>query len=266
MNYEKIMSELKTVREFKKSKGVNEEGILELIRDAKNTKAIFNQDISFLYYENGENFFSKYDGQIGYGGKLIQAPSYVAIIGPNTKEARIDSGYKAEIFRFFLEEKGLSSCWISTIEDVDYNKAMELNEGSQLLGVIGIGTEYSGIFKKNTDKTSSRKGIADLVSKNNWDTEMSWEELDTLGLSEVFYLAKLAPSWGNIQPWSYLVKGNSIYLAVENDSKYDIEKGIAALYLEKACESKGFSPKIDVEIKEEIGAPENKIVEMIFNF
>lgn len=267
MNYERIMTEMKTVREFKMGKELNAEIIEELVRDAKNAKGIYNQELRYLYFEKGSKFFNEYNGKIGYGGKLIEAPAYFVVVGKNLKEARIDAGYKAELFRFFLEEKDIASCWISTIENVDYNSLFNLNSEEDVLAVVGFGAEYNGIFKKNIDKVASRKGVAELVAKDNWETGISWEELDALGLSEVFYLAKLAPSWGNTQPWSYLVKGNKIYIAVEKDSKYDIEKGIAALYLEKACEAKGFSPKINLELEiSDIGHPENKIVEMEFNF
>lgn len=240
MNYEKIITEIKSVREFTNKK-VDIDLVSMIISNVDLLDKMVDTNLEFSIIEDGNKFASDFDGKIGYFGKMIKAPSYVLVFGEDNYETKVNAGYCLEWIRFSLLNSGISSCWLSTVDNVDYSGMFSKKDGTTLLGCIGIGEEYKGFLKKNTSKISERKGIAEFVYKDNWKNEITWEELEQLGVAEAFYLTKLAPSWGNEQPWAFVISGNEykLFINVEEDRNYAIDAGIIALYFMKACESKG---------------------------
>lgn len=244
MNYEKIITQIKSVREFSKKK-VDQNLLSLMIENLSSVEKLNEEKLDFVIVEDGKAFADKMDGKIGYFGKIIPAPSYILVFGRNNEEARINTGFCLEWLRFALWNADLGSCWISTMPQIDYTSIFLRKEGETLLGCIGIGEEYSGIFRKNTDQKSERKGIAEFVYKDKWEEEVTWEELQQLGLEEVFYLTKLAPSWGNEQPWAFLIEQNECKLFINRnrDTNFDIDTGIISLFFIKACENNGYRVK-----------------------
>ncbi len=240
MNYEKIITELKSVREFTNKK-VDTNLLSAVIGSLSSLNKLNDSDLEFAVIEDGKKFAADFDGKIGYFGKIIEAPNYILVFGEDTEKARQNAGFCTEWVRFSLWDKGIGTCWISTVDGVDYNALFGKEEGKTLLACIGLGAEYSGFFKKNTEKKSERKGIAEFVYKNTWKEEMTWEELEQLGLAEVFYLTKLAPSWGNEQPWAFMIDKNEckLFINKKEDKNFSIDTGIISLFFVKACEAKG---------------------------
>ena len=213
MNFEKVVTEIKSVREFTKQK-LDLNLVKMIISDLDNLSKIDNLDLAYEVVENGPQFAIEYAGKIGYFGKLIEAPNYILVFGENSDKARINVGHNLEWVRFSLFEAGIGSCWVSAVDGVDYPALFGKSEDVTLLGCLAIGEEYSGIFKKNTDQRSERKGVAEFVYKSTWKNEITWEELEQLGLDEVFYLTKFAPSWGNCQPWAFVIENNQLKLFI----------------------------------------------------
>lgn len=247
MNFEKIITEIKSVREFKKQK-VDKALVEMVIASLDNLDSIEENKLEYLIIEDGYQFAKDYEGKIGYFGKLIEAPGYILVFGQDNSSARISAGYNLEYARFALFNSGLGSCWISPMEKVNYTELFNKEAGINLLGCIAIGEEYSGIFKKNIDKKSERKGIAEFVYKDSWENEVTWEELESLGIDEVFYLTKFAPSWGNCQPWAFVIENGTIKLFInkEGEINYNLDAGIISLYFIKAAESKGLRVKAEI--------------------
>lgn len=244
MNFEKIITEIKSVREFTKQK-VDFNLVNKILIDLDNLEKINDLPMEYVTIEDGKQFAKDYDGKIGYYGKLIEAPSYILVFGEDSDAARINAGYNLEWVRFSLFDAGVGSCWISPMAGVNYTELFDRKDGSVLLGCIAIGEEYTGIFKKNTDEQSQRKGVAEFVYKDSWKNEITWEELESLGLDGVFYLAKMAPSWGNCQPWAFVIENGllKLYINKAGQNDYTLEAGIISLYFMKAAESKGLRIK-----------------------
>lgn len=240
MNYEQIITEIKSVREFTNKK-VDSNLVAKVIKDLGSQSKLNDVELEFTFVEDGKSFAKEFDGKIGYFGKIIEAPGYILVFGEDSVEAKVNAGYSAEWIRFALWDNGISSCWISTVDGVDYTSLFKKENGKTLVACLGIGEQYSGFFKKNTETKSERKGIAEFVYKNSWKEETTWEELEQLGLSEVFYLTKLAPSWGNEQPWAFLVQNGACKLFINKkaDKTFSIDTGIISLFFMKACETKG---------------------------
>lgn len=268
MNYEKIMTEIKSVREFKKQP-VDSNLLSLIIKDAEQLGNIEKTELKFSIIEDGEKFFELYDGQIGYYGKLIEAPKYILVFGKTDEKSKFKAGYLTEFMRFKLHENEIGSCWITAKKDTDYKAMFNLEEGETVLACIGLGYEYGGVFKRNIDKVSERKGLVDFVYDGEFGKHMTWETLAGMAMEEVFYLAKLAPSWGNRQPWSFVIKGNQAYLVMEKneESDMDLEAGIISVYFVKAAQSKGFTVELkECEDKSELTLPENQEIKLKFLF
>lgn len=247
MNFEKIITEIKSVREFTK-KNVDLNLVNLILNDLDNLNKIENLELEYKLVENGSNFFQQYSGKIGYFGKLIEAPSYILVFGSNTSASKINTGYNLEWVRFALFDAGIGSCWVSPMDNVNYAELFGKTEDVSLLGCLAIGEEYSGIFKKNTERTSQRKGVAEFVYQDTWKNEITWDTLEQLGLDEVFYLTKFAPSWGNCQPWAFIVESNKIKLFINTSeqSDYNLDAGIISFYFVKAAETKGLTLKTEI--------------------
>ena len=268
MNYEKIMTEIKSVREFKKQP-VDSNLLSLIIKDAEKMDNVDKSVLKFSVIEDGEKFFELYDGQIGYFGKLIKAPRYILVFGGHEEKTKFKAGYITEWIRFKLQENELGSCWITSKKDTDYKAMFNLDQGETLLACLGVGYEYGGVFKKNIDKKAERKGLVDFVYDGTFGTNMTWEKLTQMAMAEIFYLSKFAPSWGNKQPWSFVVTDKEAYLVMEKseESDMDLEAGIISVYFVKAAESKGFSVKMqECEDKNEIKLPENQEIKLKFFF
>ena len=268
MNYEKIMTEIKSVREFKKQ-AVDSNLLSLIIKEAEKAGSINDSEISLSIVEDGEKFFNDYDGKIGYFGKLIKAPKYILLFGKNDENTKLKCGYMAEWMRFRLYDNELSSCWISATEGVNYSDIFSISPEKTLVACIGLGYEYGGVFKKNTDKKAERKGPVEFVYDSTFGNVITWEKLSQMGLEEVFYLAKFAPSWGNKQPWSFVVTEKDVSLLMEKSSgsDLDLEAGIIAFYFMKAGEAKGISVNMMAcNEADQIKAPENQEIKLKFYF
>lgn len=266
MNYEKIMTEIKSVREFKKD-DVDSNLLSLVVKEAEEAEKMDSSELRISIIEDGESFFKDYNGKIGYFGKLIKAPKYILLFGKNDKKAKFKGGYLTEWIRFKLEDKELSSCWISETDDVDYKELFKLEGEETLIACLAVGYEYDGVFKRNIDKKAERKGAVEFVYEGSFGNPITWEKLAQMGLEEVFYLAKFAPSWGNKQPWSFIITDKEVYLVMEKneDSDLDLEAGIIALFFVKGGQAKGFDIKMESsDTLEALKVPETQEIKLKF--
>lgn len=259
MNYKNIFENLKTVRDFKKTTVDNK--IIEEIKSFAKDIVLPKESSFEIVTINGEEIYSKLSEKIGYFGKIIEAPLYLAVVG-SEDSSLVDAGYFTEAIRLKIQDLGLGSCWIS-IKD---NTTMFLGE-KKVATVLAVGEIYNGIFKKDIQTKSERNSISDIVFDKKWNKEITLEELSNLGLEEVFYFTRFAPSWGNKQPWKFIVSESKIYLLIEEDENksFDLETGIVSLFLEKAFIAVGIPVNGTYEESTiDLGQPENYKIRAIF--
>ncbi|WP_432667560.1 nitroreductase family protein [Wukongibacter baidiensis] len=263
MKLNKIIKDRRSVREYKDKKV--EKNLLEDLLAALSNKRRLQEDIEldFQLIEDGEEAYKKLDGLVGYFGKVIKAPHYFYIVS-ETKDGYLEnSGYFGESIVLRATDLGLGTCWIEVSENVDQVKeALNIKKEGEIVGLLAIGypkneNKVSGIFSnkgksispltefgypnidiKYSDKpVSERKSIEDIVYLKEWGTQTTIEDLENRGMADVFYYMRLAPSWGNRQPWKFIIDGGKVILAVAKDEKVSekvarIEAGIAMLYFE----------------------------------
>jgi len=290
MKIENILKNRRSVREYKDKK-IEKSIIDDLFTDmAKTRRLVNNIDFEFHYIDNGEEVFSKLDGMVGYHGKIIKAPQYVALVSEEKEGYLENSGYLGERLVLKATEKGLGTCWIEVPEEESKIKdILNIKSDKILVGLLAFGypknegkvnmTSKGGLspltefgypnmeLEYYKEPVSSRVSIEDLVYLHRWGNKANTEELENRGIAEPFYFMRLAPSWGNRQPWKFILDGDRIVLAVRNDSTSinekvaKIEAGIAMLYLELMMHQKGIPGGWRLEgIQKDYGIPENYII------
>lgn len=252
MRFIKLVEDMRTVRDFKKDK-IDNTKLQEVLEFGNNTKGIIaDADISIKFIENGKEIYKQLSGKAGYHGKMIEAPHYIAVLSKLYPYYLENSGYIMEAMRLKAWELGLGSCWLNVEEEEGLKESLNIEKDQVITAFIAIGHPYTGIFKKDTSPKSSRMGIAEMVYIERWGQECTIEYLDERGISNLFYYAKLAPSWGNVQPWRFIIDGEKIYLAIEKEESKKLDAGIMMLYLEKASHGEGIAGNWTLEKLEEL--------------
>lgn len=238
MNYSVIMEEIKSTRDYKNTK-VKSDLLKKVVEAGKN--ALKGHSLEIVLLEDGEKVQKLLEGKAGYYGKFIPAPHYVAVVGDQSAKAKTDAAYVTEMMRFSAHEEGLGTCWITVPNSDEVKAALGIDSAKVLCSFLSIGQIYAGIFKKDTQQKSSRQAATEISFLEKWGATPTWEELSDRGFAEIFYLTRFAPSWGNRQPWKFLVTAHKIYVCAEKNvgEDIDLDFGIVKFYFEKACVDQG---------------------------
>ena len=247
-----FLQKRKSVRDFK-NKSVSRFNI-ETIKSFIDEISEETNNVGFKFYENGSIISKGLQGKAGYHGVMIEAPSYVALIQKdNSEESYINTGYYLEKLNTQIVNLDLDSCWI-TLDEVDDETKKQLfgEEGPKVNYVIGFG---HGVGKKLfTPETTSGRYLRDeIVFKNEIGENISEEELENLGLIEIFSSIRYAPSHMNTQPWRFVVKEHEIYLFMiksDNNSRSLVDIGVSMFYFEEMAKTIGRYGKWDIILKD----------------
>lgn len=254
MNYSVIMEEIKSTRDFKDTP-VKKEILDKIVKMGE--KAVSNHGMDVILFEDGAKLKNALEGKAGYFGKLIEAPHYIAVCGESgSRKGKEDAAYITEMLRFAAHDENLGSCWITVPDTEEIKSLLGITQGKSLCALLAVGPIYSGIFKKDTQQKSSRQAATEITFLDQWGNTPTWEELYDRGFANIFYLTRFAPSWGNKQPWKFLVTPNKIYACAQKSAGEDIDLdfGIVKFYFEKACVDQGLQIE---EIKGEIQISDN---------
>lgn len=274
----KVVEMRKSVREYKMA-DFDENTLDKIVNLSKSIPKINeNVEIEFRFIVNGEEIAEKLEGVAGYYGKMIKAPHYFAIYSEKDKNSYKYAGYAGEWLILNAAKLEVGTCWIEPGKDSERTKELIGYEtDKELLALIALGwpsgegnvskiygskervsmsalTEggypnFSGGLDK--DKISPRVSSSEIVYSKKWNKSVDFEELKNQGLEEVFYYMRLAPSWGNRQPWKFILSGDKIILAVKKNPEVtetvaNVDAGIAMLYFEVAMHSYGISGKWEI--------------------
>lgn len=232
-----------SVREFRNKK-VNYDILDEInegLRLAQNETE--SGEIEFKLYENGENLYSKLKDKGGYGGVMIESPHYIALIRKDNKDnTLIKSGYYMEKIITKLNDRGLSTCWVSINDlDQDYKKEVFGDHQGKIDHILAFG--YRQL--KNpfiTEPFSQRIGVEEYVFNKELEKGSKVDDLESKGLLELFYYLRFAPSTKNLQPWRFLIKDSNIKLLLaydEWDESFLVDAGIIMYYFKALIRSRG---------------------------
>lgn len=300
----KVMEKRRSVREYK-DKTISMEDLDQLMRflDAP-AKLEMDQNVELLFIEDGDMVYERLNGVAGYHGVMIRAPHYFAVLAEEKGHYLQAAGYQAEWFVLNATKLDLGTCWIETIDkSTEVKSLLALEDRRQLVALIAIGHpraehRVANIFQGKatgglspytetgySDKSpeyaeepvSARVSIEDLVYLKTWEGRTDVATLEAYGLAEAFYYMRLAPSWGNLQPWRFVIDGQRILLAISKENPYKdncldeelaaIEAGIAMLYFEVAMHDLGLPGGWTLDVSAAAcNVPENYLIAGVYQY
>lgn len=239
MDYKKLISSRKSVREFKDTK-IDSKYINEIEMYIKECKKLLPEIEFEMKMYDFYDFYEKIEQLAGYNGYLIQAPNYIIILS-DTKSGYIEnSGYIGE--RLILKSKylGIDSCWMTFKDSKLIKEKLNISSDKEVTGIIALG--YEDEINSKNKSTSERLGVEEIVFMNEWGNNANVAELEERYLLDAFFYARMAPSSLNKQPWRFIIDGGKVILAVKKDdftSDYEvkIDTGIAMLYFSLIIDS-----------------------------
>ncbi len=300
----KVIEKRRSVREYKE-KPISPEELSQLMKILDTpVKLEADQDVELLFIDDGNQVHHLLNGIAGYSGVMIKAPHYFAVLAAETGHYLSNAGYVAEWFVLNATKLNLGTCWIETMDKSEAAKnLLQLEDRRRLVALIAIGYpraehRVSNIFQgkpggglspyaeagysdKNPEYSkapvSARVSIEEIVYMNQWNNFASVEMLESYGLAEAFFYMHLAPSWGNLQPWRFVVNGKRILLAINKENPYKencadeslaaVEAGIAMLYFEVAMHDLGLPGSWSLDVAPgTFEVPENYLIAGIYHY
>ncbi len=268
----RLFEKRRSVREYK-TRVVEQSFINDLIQTIKVKPGLIEDiNMEFVFLKEGRKIHDVLDGQVGYFGKLIEAPHYFAVMSDHREGAFMNAGYMVEQFNLLATDMELGTCTIEVPEDTaKIKEILGIDNKMDLMVLLAIGyskkerkvlniydTMLKGSLSPLTElgypeidpeyskePVSSRLAVDEIVFMGEWGAKVDMDDLKQQGIDEVFYYMRLAPSWGNRQPWRFILDGTRIALLMQSGGEgiskkvEKIEAGIAMLYLELAMAEKG---------------------------
>ncbi|MBN2898907.1 MAG: nitroreductase family protein [Clostridia bacterium] len=289
----KVVEKRKSVREYKMS-DLDEKTLEQVVNLTKKIPVIDESvGVEFRFIIDGSEISQQLQGISGYYGKMIVAPHYFAVYADKNIASYKYAGYAGEWIILNAAKLNLGTCWIEAGDSAKAKAAVGYATDKELVAFIAVGwpsheTNLSAIYNSRdinsassltdrgypdvktglgAEKESPRMAITEFVYLKTWESMLTFDELNRRGLDEAFYYMRLAPSWGNRQPWRFILDGERIVLAVQKDEALNepvenIDAGIAMLYFEVAMHDLGISGnwKLSEDKKDEYKIPEDYFV------
>lgn len=244
MRFSNLIKDIKSIRDYK-MEPVAENLLQELLMEVKNNKYYNKDKMDLILFSNGQQVYESLKGKAGYFGNMIKSPYYLLLVSDDLTDKEIYAGYLMELARLKAFDLGLGSCFLNI--DDSYSIKKNLNIDKQPLAFISIGEPYTGIFRKDISIKPPRLGVEDMVYENDWGNKINIDTLTQHGLSNILYYSKYAPSWGNKEPWKFVVKDNKVLLYINKDIKdINLHAGIIMLYIEQIALEEGISSLWDL--------------------
>lgn len=242
----------KSVRNFKNKdiKGDDVETIKALI--VKSNEML--KDASFIFFEDGKKIAKALDGKAGYGGVMIEAPSYIGLhTVKESPENLLEGAYYIEKLISDLRNLGLGSCWVtlSRAEDVDHKGIFGVQEGCVKF-LLAIGYPPREFLFGQSSAPAPKIGVEEFVFKGELGKKMEMDELENLGLADIFYFTRMAPSSHNKQPWRFVIKDSKLEFYLEDVETLDdyVDAGIVRYYFDALAGTTGIKTNWEMDIKD----------------
>ncbi|NLK63840.1 MAG: nitroreductase [Tissierellia bacterium] len=255
MKYKEIISEIKSVRLYKKEE-VDTNLLKELKQFFEQGKRLIDDIEVEVIRKNKDEVYEQLKDSAGYNNRMIEAPHYLIFLSEEKDHYIENAGYRAQDLLLKAWSLGIASCWITFGDGEEIKKKIGINSDKRLVALIALGYEdpqskvlyekgkynTSSNVKVIEDNTSERLGIRDLVFTNEWGEKADPDELVNYGLLEGFFYGILAPSYKNRQPWRFIVDKGTVILALKKDiyvTEYEekIDTAVIMLYFEAIIES-----------------------------
>lgn len=242
----------KSIRTYKNKALSNKE--IEAIEEVLNAINSKRENVEFSLHTDGERIYKDLDGHGGYGGVMIEAPAYISMnLIDQSPEAYIYASYEFEEIVTEMKKFNLGSCWITLSNcGEDLLKETFNSEEGIVKYLLGIGHPTRDLNFGNPTYTP-KIGVEDYVFKNIEKDPYTIDELESLGLADLFYYLRLAPSSKDKQAWRFIIDGGEIKLYIEDLTNIDdyVDTGIVLYYFDSLASASGLRMSWDIDVKNE---------------
>ncbi len=268
MNKLELLEKRRSVRNYK-NKSLSEEDkrrVRSLLEAPHPLGNIPGYELVFI--EDGPRAAIKLEGFAGYSGVMIEAPHYIGLFSEKECPSIRKSAYALEDIVVRMMSMGIGSCWISVVDSDAAKTVMGWQEKDELVALLALGypreeNYFSKLFSnlasplinplkegyarlnlETKDSMPLREETSSFVFLDRWGNTADYDELERRGIDRVYYYLKYAPSWGNRQPWKFIIDGDSIVLCIHTNPSIgsiseSLDGGIAMYYFKLAMEGHG---------------------------
>ncbi|MBQ3647252.1 MAG: nitroreductase family protein, partial [Spirochaetia bacterium] len=222
-------------------KAYHDNSCLRLIPDIKTELIITGSDVK-----------EALEKAAGYNAPLVGSPSYMVLTSEDKQGAELNAGYIMEDLMLKARDLGYGSCWLTFTDSSKIKEALALKTDKKVVAVAAFGLAerarkwlHLNIITMSNIEISAKhhyfapkKSIDELISIEKYGNKEGLDE--KIGfyediLWESFIAASKSPSYLNLQPYSFLLKGSTVYLLSEKealtpDIDRDLNLGIAMLH------------------------------------
>ncbi len=241
----------RSVRTFD-GKELNDEVINDLKEYAKTIVNPYNIPVEFVFLNKDDH---KLSSPVLSGEK-----EYISAKVKKGQNADVAYGYSFEKMLMYAVSKGLGTVFIGgTLPRDKFEKASELknDEIMPCMSPIGYAADKMGVkevLMRKGVKADSRYNFSELFFKNDFETHLSDDEAEKLGVKKALEAVRLAPSAVNKQPWRAVVSDGGVHFYEKKDKGYDngtydvqkVDMGIALYHFENQCIEEGKQLKFEV--------------------
>jgi len=133
MDYKKLISNRKSVRDYKKIALKNED-IKELEAYVNKAKRLV-EDIGVEAVVMGNEVFTKLSGKAGYKGFMLDAPNYIILLSDKKDNYIKNAGYIGEGIVLKALDMQIGSCW-DTFDNSDLIKdSLGIDSGKEVVAI-----------------------------------------------------------------------------------------------------------------------------------
>jgi len=211
----------KSIRNYsgEKIKEDDKKDLLNYLNDPKHLMGPFGNSIQLIFKELHE---VNENEKIGTYGFIKNAPAFLISVCKNDQASLLDLGFVLEKLILYLEEKGLSTCWLG---GTFHRKKLQLEQAISeeafipIIVPVGYASEKAGVFAKLIRKMakSDHRADFDLLFFHN-DLQ---NPIKDQALRELLEYVRLAPSASNKQPWRLVMAdGGVAHFFIERTPKY----------------------------------------------
>ena len=296
MNKLEILEKRKSCRNYKKKELVDEDkrdlrSLLEAPHPMGNIPGY-----ELVFVDDGKRAAIKLGGFAGYSGIMIEAPHYIAVFSNVEPDNVRKTAYAAEDIILRMMTMGIGSCWITVLDSDAAKISMGWRDKDELVALVALGYPkednyfsrlfsnlkhplvnplkdgYVGLNLETKNDIPLREETSSFVYLERWGNSTDYNELERRGLDKVYYYLKYAPSWGNRQPWKFIVDHDDIILCIHknpqvSDISENLDGGIAMYYFKLAMDEHGLSGRWNFDdLDKDYGIPQDYWMAGRFSF
>ena len=225
--------------------------------------------------------FDEVGGRLAVGALLTfnPAPAYLVLHAPEQEGRMEEAGFRGEQVILAATALGLGTCWVGGTFSAGAVAKRLGRPAADVLAISPVGHPDPGRLGRLSNAATEavarsggkRKPLASFCFRQHWGIALQ-PGLVPPEVYRALEMARLAPSWSNLQPWYFLVEGDAVWAIGDsrpqrfNDRPgkpyYRLDVGIAMSHFWLAMREAGHGGRWysvrghEGEVQERLGLPQ----------